>query len=114
MTTQRPTERTTAMPEPRARTEPGRPAPAGRRYPSGLGLSLPGAWGALVMACASLTPSLMPRGAVVQGLVGAVSAAFGYAIGVAVAAVCRAIADRERRSPGPRAWRAFTVVAVPV
>jgi uncharacterized membrane protein len=55
--------------------------PSPSRNPRWPGLSLPGSWGALLMVCASLTPSLMPRSGVVQGVVGAISAAFGYAVG---------------------------------
>ena len=64
------------------------------------------------MVCASLTPSLMPRSGVTQGLVGAISAALGYAIGVFLAAVWRALADRGRRPARRWAWRTWWVAAV--
>lgn len=76
------------------------------------GWSLAGAWGALAMFCASLTPSLMPRGGVVQGLLAGISAALGYGIGVFLAAVWRALADRGRRPPRRWAWRAWAIAVV--
>jgi uncharacterized membrane protein len=114
MTTQRPTAQTAAIPGPRVRAKVSPSSPArrpSRRWP---GVSVPGAWAALGLACASLTPSLLPRSGVVQGLVGGISAAFGYAIGEFAAAVWRALADRERRPPRQWAWRAFTLAAVPI
>ncbi|MDT2009430.1 hypothetical protein FXW78_46480 [Rhodococcus opacus] len=33
-------------------------------------VTLPGCWGALVFACLSFTPSLLPRGGLLQGLLG--------------------------------------------
>ncbi|WP_201440408.1 alpha/beta hydrolase [Saccharothrix sp. 6-C] len=74
-------------------------------------LSLPGCWGALLLVCASLTPSLLPRGGVVQGVVSGISAATGYGIGVLFAAVWRAFADRGPRPPRHWAWRVLLVSA---
>jgi uncharacterized membrane protein len=74
--------------------------------------TLPGAWGALLFVCLAFTPSLLPRGAVVQGLVCGISAAIGYGVGVVAAWVWRAFADRDERPAGRRGWLIFAVVAV--
>ncbi|MGW6917015.1 alpha/beta hydrolase [Kitasatospora sp. NPDC054939] len=62
-------------------------------------------------SCLSFTPSLLPRGGVVQGLVWGISAAIGYGLGVLGAAVWRAFADRDARTPGPRARRILLIGA---
>jgi uncharacterized membrane protein len=59
--------------------EPSRPV---RRRDRWFRYTLPGAYIALVVACLSFTPSLLPRGPVVQELIVGVDAAFGYAVGV--------------------------------
>jgi len=66
------------------------PAEPHRRHPllvwawSLLRLSFVGvAFGALFF-CLSLTPSLLPRGWLLQGLIGGINAAFGYGLGVVV------------------------------
>ncbi|MFI5999692.1 alpha/beta-hydrolase N-terminal domain-containing protein [Streptomyces sp. NPDC051366] len=66
-------------------------------------LTLPGCWGALLLACLSFTPSLLPRGGVLQGLICGISAAIGYGLGVVAAYVWRAFADREVLVAGSRA-----------
>lgn len=76
------------------------------------GVSLPAAWGALLLACLSLTPSLLPRSGPVQGLVCGITAAMGHGLGLLLAAVWRAFADRGPRPARPGAWRAFAVVAL--
>ncbi|WP_286930633.1 MULTISPECIES: alpha/beta hydrolase [Aeromicrobium] len=68
-------------------------------------LTLPGLLGAFAFALLSLTPSLLPRPALFQGLVTGVTAAIGYGLGVALAWVWRAFADREARRPSRRQWR---------
>ncbi|MEV0411653.1 alpha/beta-hydrolase family protein [Streptomyces sp. NPDC050448] len=75
-------------------------------------LTLPGCWGALVLACLSFTPSLLPRGGVLQGLICGISAAIGYGLGVVLASVWRAFADRDPRSPSRRSWLVLLVSAV--
>ncbi|WP_320773116.1 MFS transporter [Streptomyces sp. CRN 30] len=87
---------------------PSPQAPKPRRW---LFLTLPGCWGALVLACLSFTPSLLPRGGLLQGLVCGITAAIGYGIGVLAAYVWRAFADRETRPPRRRSWPAFTLAA---
>ena len=44
-----------------------------------------GTLGAVLFGCASLTPSLLPRGWVLQGLIAGITAAIGYGVGVTVA-----------------------------
>jgi uncharacterized membrane protein len=82
--------------------------PAGRRR---FGYTLPGVWVALVFACLAFTPSLLPRGALLQGVVCGISAAIGYGAGVAGAWTWRAFADRDPRRPRPGAWRVFAISA---
>jgi uncharacterized membrane protein len=73
--------------------------------------TLPGVWVALVFACLAFTPSLLPRSALLQGVVCGISAAIGYGVGVASAWVWRAFADRDPRPPRPGAWRVFAISA---
>ncbi|MCV7314349.1 alpha/beta-hydrolase family protein [Mycolicibacillus parakoreensis] len=76
------------------------------------------AFGALLF-CLSLTPSLLPRDWMFQGLIGGINAAIGYALGVAVAAVVHRLVLRNAAwwPPPPRvAWglKAVVVVGAPV
>ncbi len=71
--------------------------------------TLPGCWGALIFACLSFTPSLLPRGGIVQGLVWGITAAIGYGLGVLAAWVWRAFADRDPRRPRRWAWLTFFI-----
>src|SRR5918995_5191382 len=73
--------------------------------------TLPGAWVALVFACLAFTPSLLPRSALLQGVVCGISAAIGYGVGVAGAWAWRAFADRDPRPVRPGAWRVFAISA---
>ncbi|WP_426732373.1 alpha/beta hydrolase [Myxococcus faecalis] len=73
--------------------------------------TLPGTWVALVFACLSFTPSLLPRGGPFQGLVTGISAVIGYGLGVAGAWLWREFANRPPRAPSARAWRGFFGVA---
>jgi uncharacterized membrane protein len=73
--------------------------------------TLPGAWVALVFACLAFTPSLLPRSALLQGVVCGINAAIGYGLGVAGAWTWRAFADRDPRPPRPGAWRVFAISA---
>jgi uncharacterized membrane protein len=79
--------------------------------------TLPGLWFALVFACLSFTPSLLPRSGLVQGLVCGITAAIGYGLGVFAAAAWRAVVDREPRPPREHSWSLLAVaaaVALPV
>jgi uncharacterized membrane protein len=82
--------------------------PAGRRR---FRYTLPGAWVALVFTCLAFTPSLLPRTALLQGVVCGITAAIGYGVGVAGAWTWRAFADRDPRPPRPGAWRVFAISA---
>src|SRR6185436_5341698 len=73
--------------------------------------TLPGLAGALVFVCLSLSPSLLPRTGLIQGLVCGITGAIGYGIGVLVAWVWRAFADREARPARRRSWQIFAVAA---
>ncbi|WP_017241921.1 alpha/beta hydrolase [Streptomyces sp. SS] len=77
-----------------------------------LRLTLPGCWGALLFACLSFTPSLLPRGGVLQGLICGINAAIGYGLGVVAAYVWRAFADREARHASRTSWRVLIVCAI--
>ncbi|MGD9531825.1 alpha/beta hydrolase [Pseudonocardia sp.] len=66
--------------------------------------SPPGLWVAVIAVCLSLTPSLLPRSGLIQGLVCGIAAAIGYGLGVVGAWAWRAIADRDARTPQPRTW----------
>jgi uncharacterized membrane protein len=90
--------------DPQPLPEPGKP----RRL---LYVTLPGCWAALVVGCLSFTPSLLPRGGVVQGLVWGITAAIGYGLGVLFAWIWRAFADREPRRPRRRSWLVFFISA---
>ncbi len=87
------------------------PPPRLRRRDRWFRYTLPGAYTAVVFACLSFTPSLLPRGPLVQGLIVGINAAFGYGVGVVGAWVWREFADRPARQPRPRAWRIFVIVA---
>lgn len=76
--------------------------------------TLPGAWTALVFACLSFTPSLLPRSSVVQGVVCGITAAIGYGVGVVGAWVWRAFADRDPRPARRGRWRVFAVAGAVV
>jgi len=88
--------------------EGAQPPEPGKR-PKLLYVTLPGCWGALIFACLSFTPSLLPRGGVVQGLVWGITAAIGYGLGVLAAWVWRAFADRDPRRPRRWAWLTFFI-----
>lgn len=73
--------------------------------------TLPGCWGALILACLSFAPSLLPRGGLLQGVVTGITAAIGYGLGVWAASIWRAFADRGPRRPRRWAWTGFAVSA---
>src|SRR6187200_381236 len=97
-------------PSPVAGARTGRPT--GLRSPTPLWrYTMPGLAGALVFVCLSLTPSLLPRTGVIQGLVCGITGAIGYGVGVVAAWVWRAFADRVPRRTTQRSWRVFAVVS---
>jgi uncharacterized membrane protein len=87
--------------------EGSQPAPRPRKL---LYVTLPGCWGALIAGCLSFTPSLLPRGGIIQGVVFGITAAIGYGLGVWAASIWRAFADRDSRRPRRWAWRTFFIV----
>ncbi|MEW5808276.1 MAG: alpha/beta-hydrolase family protein [Actinomycetota bacterium] len=65
----------------------------------------------LVFLWLSLTPSLLPRGPLFQGLVSGGAGAIGYAIGVFSVWLVRYMRSRDSSPPAPRrAWLALVVV----
>jgi len=84
---------------------PVEPAAAGRGWSSWRQTTVPGVWGALVFACLSFTPSLLPRSGLIQGIVAGVTAAIGYGVGVLLAVVWRAFANRDTRPARHSTWR---------
>ncbi|WP_246075586.1 alpha/beta hydrolase [Nonomuraea terrae] len=61
---------------------------------------------ATLFTCASLTPSLLPRTWLYQGVMGAVTALLGYAVGASIGAVARLIISYRLPERGRRfAWR---------
>jgi uncharacterized membrane protein len=75
-------------------------------------VTLPGCWGAIIFAALSFTPSLLPRGGLIQGIVCGITAAIGYGLAVWAASIWRAFADRDPRRPRRWAWRTFFIGAV--
>ncbi len=73
--------------------------------------TLPGAWLALVFACLSFTPSLLPRSALAQGVLCGIAAVIGYGLGVVGAWVWREFANGDARPAKRRSWRIFVVAA---
>src|SRR6187200_564670 len=97
-------------PSPVAGARTGRPT--GLRSPTPLWrYTMPGLVGALVFVCLSLSPSLLPRTGVIQGLVCGITGAIGYGVGVLVAWVWRAFADRDPRPTRRRSWKILAAVA---
>lgn len=67
----------------------------------------------LVFIWLSLTPSLLPRGPLFQGLVSGAAGAFGYMLGVFVVWLVRYMLSRDTTPPAPRqAWIALAVIGV--
>jgi uncharacterized membrane protein len=96
---------------PPAAAETIEPPPEPARPGKLLYVTLPGCWGALIAGCLSFTPSLLPRGGVVQGVIWGITAAIGYGLGVLAAWIWRAFADRDPRRPRRRSWLAFFISA---
>lgn len=92
--------------------EDAQPSPVPAKHRRLLYVTLPGCWGALILACLSFTPSLLPRDGLLQGIVCGISAAIGYGLGVLAAGIWRAFADRDPRPPRRRSWLVFSIAAV--
>jgi uncharacterized membrane protein len=69
-----------------------------------------GSVAAVLFGCSSLTPSLLPRGWLLQGLIAGVTAAIGYGVGVTVAWFVAEVTE-SRMSAGVRrgAWQVLAV-----
>ena len=72
-----------------------------------------GTVGALLLGYLSFTPSLLPRGWVIQGLIAGITASIGYGFGVTVAWFVRSVTER-RPSPAVRlrAWQLLAVLGL--
>ena len=73
--------------------------------------TFPGAAFAVLFACLSFTPSLLPRSSVFQGIVTGINAAIGYAVGLVLAWMWREFADRGPRAPRTRTWQMFAALS---
>src|SRR5687767_3502757 len=69
-----------------------------------------GTLAAVLFGCSSLTPSLLPRGWLLQGIVAGITAAIGYGVGVTVAWFVAELTE-SRMSAGfrRRAWQVLAV-----
>jgi uncharacterized membrane protein len=70
-----------------------------------------GTIGAVTCFCLSLTPSLLPRGPLLQGVVSGISLAIGYGLGVLAVWLVSKLINRSMPAPGRVAWRVLAVVA---
>ncbi len=95
---------------PAAAAEAAQTSPDPSKFRKLFFVTLPGCWGGLIFACLSFTPSLLPRGGLIQGIICGITAAIGYGLGVLVASIWRAFPDREPRRPRRRAWYVFFIV----
>ncbi len=68
----------------------------------------PGLFLAVVFLCLSLTPSLLPRSALFQGVLSGITAGVGYGVGVALITVWRYL---ELPEPGPKETRLIKLVS---
>jgi uncharacterized membrane protein len=96
---------------PAAAAEDAQISPPPKKARKLLYVTLPGCWGGLIFACLSFTPSLLPRGGLIQGIICGITAAIGYGLGVLAASIWRAFADREPRRPRRWAWTVFFIAA---
>ena len=97
---------------PQASAAEGAPPPEPAKHRRLLYVTLPGCWGAIIFGCLSFTPSLLPRGGLIQGVICGITAAIGYGLAVWAASIWRAFADREPRQPRRWAWLTFIVSAI--
>jgi len=67
----------------------------------------------LVFLWLSMTPSLLPRGPLFQGLISGTAGAIGYGIGVLAVWSARYLRSTDKDSPAPRqAWIALVVIGI--
>src|SRR3954449_4195141 len=65
----------------------------------------------LLFGCSSLTPSLLPRGWLLQGLIAGITAAIGYGVGVTIAWFVLSVSQRRPSATlRRRAWRVLAVL----
>lgn len=70
-----------------------------------------GTAGGLIFVWFSMTPSLLPRSALFQGLVSGISGAIGYGVGVFAVWLVRYMRDRDSSPPAPRwAWKVLIAI----
>lgn len=93
-----------------ATVAPRRPAAGGRQWWL-RHYTFTGTTVGLVFVWCSMTPSLLPRSALFQGLVSGISGAIGYGLGVFAVWLVRYMSDRNSSPPAPRwAW----MVLIPI
>lgn len=102
---------TVEAPPPVAAAEGPQPTPQPEKPRKLLYVTVPGCWGALIAGCLSFTPSLLPRGGIVQGLIWGITAAIGYGLGVLAAWIWRAFAGRDPRHSLRRSWTVLFISA---
>ena len=67
----------------------------------------------LVFLWSSMTPSLLPRGPLFQGLVSGAAGAIGYGLGVFAVWLVRYMRSKDTSPPAPRwAWIALVVIGI--
>ncbi|MGY1604761.1 alpha/beta hydrolase [Geodermatophilus sp. SYSU D00815] len=105
----------TAPPAPDEATAAPGPVPPRRRrrrWPGWLPrYTWSGTLSALLFGCATLTPSLLPRGWVLQGIIAGIAAAIGYGVGTTLAWFVAEVTER-RMSAGfrRRSWHVLAVL----
>lgn len=77
-------------------------------------LSLTGLAFAVAFYCLSLTPSLLPRSALFQGVVSGLTAVLGYGLGATLGALARRLPWRASRRVELVAWRVLLTVMAPL
>ncbi|HLU33204.1 MAG TPA: alpha/beta-hydrolase family protein [Natronosporangium sp.] len=82
--------------------------PPGRVVRRGLGFG--GSIGLVLLFCLSLTPSLLPRHWVLQGVLSGITGTIGYGVGAGVGALARTVWPRLP-PPSPRAWQVLAGVS---
>ncbi|GAA2514865.1 alpha/beta-hydrolase family protein [Pilimelia columellifera subsp. columellifera] len=82
-----------------------------RRWPRSLRYDLVGLAFAATFFCLSVTPSLLPRGPLLQGLISGIAAAIGYGVGLLLLWAIRRLSGRDlAREHSRRAWAALGTV----